>query len=120
MQTKNIRRVLSVSTLEGDEVYNRNEEKIGKIEEIMLDIHEGTVAYAVLSFGGFLGIGDKLFAIPWKSLSLDEENKRFILDVSKEKLEKAEGFDQDHWPDFSNPEWQGKTYSYYGVSPYWK
>lgn len=119
MKVKTYRRVLSASSLNGDEVYNYEGENIGKIEEIMIDVEEGAVAYAVLSFGGFMGLGNKLFAIPWGSLSLDEENKRFILNVDKERLKKAEGFDKNNWPDISNAEWRAKNYSYYDVEPYW-
>jgi sporulation protein YlmC with PRC-barrel domain len=80
-------KVLSAGTVTGDSVVNRQGEDLGKIEEIMLDIDEGRVAYAVLSFGGFLGIGDKLFAVPWKALRVDAGKDRFILDTPKEKLE---------------------------------
>ena len=74
-------RVLSASTINGDAVVNSNGDKLGQIEELMIDLDNGRVAYAVLSFGGFLGIGDKLFAIPFEALQLDTENHRFVLDV---------------------------------------
>ncbi len=64
-------RVLSASTLTGDRVRNAAGEDLGKVEEIMLDVPGGRIAYAVLSFGGMLGIGDKLFAVPWSALRLD-------------------------------------------------
>lgn len=120
MTVKNYRKVLSASTLKGDDVYNLEGEKVGKIDEIMLDVEEGVVAYAVLSFGGFMGMGDKLFAIPWQTMSLDEEHKRFILNVDKEKLKRADGFDKNNWPDFSNHSWREKNYSYYDAEPYWQ
>jgi hypothetical protein len=59
----------------------------------------------VLASGGFLGIGDKLFAIPWRSLTLDPENKCFILDVARDRLERAPGFDKDHWPAIADEHW---------------
>lgn len=118
MKTKNVR-VLSASTLKGDKVRNLQGEHIGKIDDIMLDIYSGRVAYAVLSFGGFMGVGDKLFAIPWQSLQVDKENKEFILNVDKEKLKDAPGFDKSDWPDFS-PEFGPQIYGYYGVVPYWE
>ncbi len=80
----------------------------------MLDVQTGEVCYAVLSFGGFLGLGDKLFAVPWQSLKLDTANKRFTLDVNKEKLESAPGFDKDNWPDMADSSWQNTVHSYYG------
>lgn len=82
----------------------------------MLDMESGEVSYAVLSFGGFLGIADKLFAVPWSALKLDTENKRFTLDVDKEKLESAPGFDKDNWPDMADPTWQDSIHSYYGTT----
>src|ERR1700757_1357706 len=85
--------VMDAATLKGDSVVNSSGEDLGKIEAIMLDVTGGRGAYAVLSFGGFLGMGDKLFAIPWSALTLDAAEKRFILDVPKEQLKAAPGFD---------------------------
>jgi len=118
-KTGNVRRVLSASTLAGDKVVNRAGEDLGKLDEIMIDIPTGRIAYAVLSFGGFLGVGNKLFAIPWSRLAVDEVNKRMILDVDKDTLERAPGFDKDTWPDMSDPSWGAQIHSYYGVEPYW-
>lgn len=116
----NIRRVMSASSLMNDRVVNQQGEDLGKIEEFMIDLDSGCIAYAVLSFGGFLGFGDKLFAIPMQALSLDEDRKCFILNVSKEKLEKAQGFDKSNWPDMADPTWATSLYDYYGYEPYWK
>ena len=93
---------MSASTLEGNNVFNRADEELGEVKEIMLDVPSGRIAYAVMSAGGFLGIGDKLFAIPWSALTLDTEEKRFILDVSKDRLKNAPGFDKDHWPSMAD------------------
>ncbi len=108
-------RLMGADTLIGNEVYNQAEEDLGEIKEIMLDTTDGTVRYAVLSFGGVLGIGDKLFAIPWKALTLDTENKRFILNVDKDRLETAPGFDKDNWPNMADQTWESNIHSYYGV-----
>jgi sporulation protein YlmC with PRC-barrel domain len=113
-------RVLAASTLTGDRVRNNAGEDLGKIEEIMLDIHSGRIAYAVLSFGGFLGMGNKLFAVPWHSLRVDLENHEFVLDVSRETLENAPGFDKDDWPDMADPDWGAQIHRHYGRSPYWE
>ena len=113
-------RVMASSTLEGDDVVNRQGEKLGKIEEIMLDVPTGRIAYAVLASGGFLGIGDKLFAIPWRSLTLDPENKCFILDIATDRLEQAPGFDKDHWPSMADETWAQALHTYYRVRPYWE
>ena len=117
---KQYRRVLSASTLTGDNVVNSAGDDLGKIDEIMIDTTTGRVAYAVLSFGGFLGMGDKLFAIPWDQLSLDEDNKRFLLNIDRAKLEEAPGFDKDNWPDMADPSWSTQIYKYYGSEPYWE
>ncbi|MEN6617339.1 MAG: PRC-barrel domain-containing protein [Syntrophorhabdus sp.] len=107
------RGVLSCSTLTGDEVRNTAGENLGEIEDIMIDLDTGRIAYAVLSFGGILGMGDKLFAIPWEALQLSQEEHIFILNVSKEMLEKAPGFDKDNWPDTSDPSWNTNTRDYW-------
>lgn len=113
------RGVMSAGTLTGDRVRNLEGESLGKIEEIMIDLDSGAIAYAVLSFGGFLGIGDKLFAIPWGALTLDEANHEFILNANKATLENAPGFDKDNWPDMADPAWGSTIHSHYGQEPYW-
>ena len=111
--------VLSASTLCSDSVVNPSGESLGKIEELMIDLGSGRVAYAVLSFGGFLGMGNKLFAVPFGALDLDTEEKRFVLDIPKAKLERAPGFDKDHWPDFADRGFGREVYGYYDVPTYW-
>jgi sporulation protein YlmC with PRC-barrel domain len=111
--------VLSGSSLKGDKVVNYKGEDLGKIEEIMIDLDRGRVAYAVLSFGGFLGLGDKLFAIPWQAFSVDTTNKRVVLNADKELLEKAPGFDKNNWPDMADLSLGSTLYGYYGYKPYW-
>ncbi len=111
-------RLMRADTLIGENVYNLEGIELGDIKDIMLDVNAGSIAYAVLSFGGFLGIADKLFAVPWKALKPDDVYKRFILDVDKERLESAPGFDKDHWPDMADPMWQNKVHSYYGAKRY--
>lgn len=112
--------VLSATTLIGDPVVNAKGENVGKIEDFMLDLPKGRIRYAVLSFGGFLGIGDKLFAVPPEALRIDTENHRLILDVDKKRLENAPGFDKDDWPDTGETAWQLKVYEFYGATPYWR
>ena len=111
--------VLSASTMMGNKVRNLDGEDLGKIEEIMIDIDHGTVAYAVLSFGGFMGVGDKLFAVPWKALKQSAEENEFIFDVDKKILKKAPGFDQNDWPQFSDRTFATTIYKYYKITPYW-
>nr|WP_295770726.1 PRC-barrel domain-containing protein [Rhodoferax sp.] len=111
-------RLMGANTLDGNDVYNKQDEDLGDVKEIMIDVPTGRVAYAVLSFGGFLGMGEKLFAVPWTALKLDTVNKRFVLDVSKERLKEAPGFDKDAWPDMADPTWVKGIHSYYGVTPH--
>ena len=105
--------LLSATTIAGDEVRNMQNESLGKIQDIMLDVGEGKIRYAVLSSGGFLGMGDRLFAVPWKSLRLDKENKRFLLDVDAQRVKDAPGFDKDEWPNMADPAWNSTVESYY-------
>lgn len=110
--------LMGANTLTGNDVYNQSDEKLGDIKEFMLDMRNGRVSYAVLSFGGFLGLGEKLFAVPWSALILDTVNKRFTLNVDKGRLEDAPGFDKDQWPDMANPAWAQGIHTYYGTTPY--
>lgn len=110
--------ILSTSTLTGDNVVNLNGENLGTIKDLMIDTENGRVVYAVLSFGGFLGLGDKLFAIPLEALQLDTANKRFMLDVDKARLEEAPGFDEDNWPKTADRSFIDDVYSHYGLPAY--
>jgi sporulation protein YlmC with PRC-barrel domain len=112
-------RIMAADTLQGDDVYNAADEKLGEITDIMIDVPSGRVAYAVMSVGGVLGLGDKLFAVPWSALRLDTERKCFRLDASKERVENAPGFDKDHWPSMADPTWASEVHGYYGAEPYW-
>jgi sporulation protein YlmC with PRC-barrel domain len=111
--------VMAASTLDGDKVMSSDGEDVGKIKEIMLDVYTGRIAYAVMSSGGFLGIGDKLLAIPWNALTLDTDRKCFLLSVSSETVKNAPGFDKDHWPTMADAAWANELHNYYGSSPYW-
>lgn len=95
-------------------VHNLQGEGIGKIVELMLDEKTGQIAYAVLSFGGFLGFGQKLFAIPWTALRLDEEKDNFVLEIDRDTLKAAPGFDEDNWPDFSDQSYLESIRAHYG------
>ena len=118
--TRNDVNVLSATTLLGDKVTNASGEDLGEIKELMIDPQSGHVAYAVLSFGGFLGMGDKLFAIPFSSLRLRPDEENFMLDVPKERLKNAPGFDKNDWPNVSDRTWGLEIHTYYGATPYWE
>ncbi|MEY3253529.1 MAG: hypothetical protein RL227_2502 [Pseudomonadota bacterium] len=108
--------LMGADTLLGNDVYNKDGEDLGDIKEFMIDMATGKVAYAVLSFGGLLGMGDKLFAVPWAAMTLDTDEKRFTLDASKEALKDAPGFDKDHWPSMSDRTWAGGVHKFYGAA----
>jgi sporulation protein YlmC with PRC-barrel domain len=111
--------VLSATSIINTSVVNAAGEDLGKIEELMIDLNSGRVSYAVLSFGGFLGMGDKLFAIPFEALTVDTVEEQIILNVDKEILKNAPGFDKDNWPNTSEHAWLVDVYEYYGYRPYW-
>ncbi len=117
---RRFRRVLTASTLEGDRVKNSMGHDLGKVDEIMLDLPSGRIAYVVVSYGGVLGMGNKLFAIPWEAVKVDEDDKALILDVAKERLETAPGFDKDNWPDMADPTWAAGIQRYYGTEAAWE
>jgi hypothetical protein len=104
----------------GARVINQQNESLGKIEDIVFDADEGRIAYAVLSFGGILGMGDKHFAIPWEALSLSPSDKHALLNVDKKLLENAPGFSGDNWPNMADTTWASNIYKHYGYRPYWE
>jgi sporulation protein YlmC with PRC-barrel domain len=112
--------VMAAASLQGDQVINLHGERLGEIHDIMLDVPSGRIAYAVLSFGGVLGIGDKLFAIPWSALILDADRGCFVLDIDKEHLKNAPGFDKDHWPSMADTTWASGVHHFYNQRPYWE
>jgi hypothetical protein len=101
----------------GTKVFNTDGEDIGHIQEITIDTQDDRVSYAILSFGGFLGMGDKLFAVPWVSLRYDPAQDRFVMKANKELLKNAPGFSKDKWPDLSDPASISKLAEYYGCAP---
>jgi sporulation protein YlmC with PRC-barrel domain len=112
------------SKLIGADVENPQGENLGDIKDIVLD-QDGRLAYAVLAFGGFLGVGEKYFAVPWAALSPAPEQKpgnrdRYILNVDKERLKNAPGFDHNNWPDMADRTWAEQVHAFYGVPPYWE
>ena len=103
---------LTASSVIGDEVENSKGETLGKIKDIMLNVRSGEIEYVVLEHGrGFLGIGEKLFAIPFPALKVNPKSQDFILDVENDFLEKAPGFDKRHWPETNG--------HYTDVNSYW-
>lgn len=97
--------VMAADTLKRNKLLTSDRVEIGRISEIMLDVRSGRIAYAVLASGGFLGMGERLFAIPWNALTLDTDEKCFRLDVTAERIKNAPAFDKDHWPAMADSQW---------------
>lgn len=104
----------------GAKVINPEREDLGKIEDLVIDTRNNRVAYAILSFGGILGMGDKHFAIPWEAFSFDLFEKVAVLSVEKDRLKNAPGFDKDNWPDMAGTAWGTQLHGHYGYKPYWE
>jgi sporulation protein YlmC with PRC-barrel domain len=113
------RRTLGASTLVHDRVVNLAGQDIGRVEELMVDVTTGRIAYVVLSFGGFMGFGNKLFALPWAAITVDEAKKRFVCNATRETLERMPGFDKEHWPDLNDLEYAQGVYRQWGATPFW-
>ena len=107
--------ILSSTSITGTNVTNQKGENLGEIKDLMIDTETGTVNYAVLSFGGFLGLGDKYFAIPFEAFSVNTTTEKFTLNVTKDRLENAPGFDKDNWPKTSDHKYWDSLYKHYGV-----
>lgn len=105
--------VLKASDLIGTKVQGTDGKNLGNIKDLVINPEDGDIQYAVLDFGGFAGIGDKYFVVPWEALQIDQEHKHLALDLHKKDLKDAPGFDKNNWPDFS--EQQVVIYEFYEV-----
>jgi sporulation protein YlmC with PRC-barrel domain len=114
------RRWQKATDLTGKRVVNAAGEELGHLKDIVVDADSGRILYGVLSFGGWLGMGDKLFAIPWPELNLPEDGKTLVLNVEKDRLRKAPGFDQQHWPDLGDEQFVTTTFKHFNREPYWR
>lgn len=113
-------RLMTADTLTGNKVVNQQNETLGTVQDIMLDVPRGRIAYLVMSSGGFLGLGDRLFAIPWSVLVLDTDRKCFVLDARKSTFENAPGFDKNHWPSLADEDdWHKRVHGHFNADPDW-
>jgi hypothetical protein len=112
-------RLISANKVEGTPVYNRKGDKLGTVEDIMIDKYTGQVGYAVMSFGGFLGIGDKHHPLPWQVLDYDPKMGGYVVDLDKQQLEGAPSYAADEDPDWEDRVWGKRVHDYYNVPPYW-
>jgi PRC-barrel domain len=112
-------RLIASNKVEGTAVYNRQGERLGEVDNFMVDKYSGQVAYAVMSFGGFLGIGESYHPLPWRVLTYDTGLGGYVVDLDKDKLQGAPSFTRDETPDWGNRDWGTRVHDYYGVRPYW-
>ncbi len=112
---KTMQQMSRASKIIGTKVKNLNGDRLGDIKELVVDPNNGQVVYAVVSYGGILGMGDKLFAVPWKALHWASDKDYYTLDLDKDTLKKAPGFDKEHWPDSSSQwdQWREEIEQFY-------
>ena len=111
---------VKASSIIGASAINPKGDTLGNIKEVVIDPIGGRVAYAVVSFGGFLTMGEKLFAIPFSAFKYDHAANEYVLNTSKERLEAATGFDADHWPAMSDEKWNRDVHKFYERPLYWE
>ena len=109
---------ISADKVEGTAVYNRGGEKLGTVDKVMLDKRSGRVCYAVMSFGGFLGIGERYHPLPWSVLTYDTDKGGYVVNLSRQELEGAPSYGASDMPNYDDPVWGRKVYDYYDA-PFW-
>jgi hypothetical protein len=119
VETDETHSLISADKVEGTAVYNRQGEKLGSVDGIMIDKVSGKVAYAVMSFGGFMGIGDRYHPLPWSVLTYDTEKGGYTVDLDRGTLEKAPTFAGGETPDWGNRGWGEQLHEHYRARPYW-
>ncbi|MBV9523578.1 MAG: PRC-barrel domain-containing protein [Alphaproteobacteria bacterium] len=112
-------RLISSEKVEGTSVVNGKGDDLGHIAEIMIDKISGQVAYAVLKYGSFMGMGGKLFALPWDVLKYDTRHDAYVVDLPEERLQNAPSFDETRRPDFGDRSWNKEIHDYYGSRADW-
>jgi sporulation protein YlmC with PRC-barrel domain len=111
--------IIPATRLEVYDVVNPEGEDMGQVQNFMVDLNTGRIPFVVVVFGGTLGLTDKWFAIPWELLGWRTRDRKFILDLPREKLKKAPGIDKSKWPEEIDLAWLENVYVYFGCSPYW-
>lgn len=115
MATATMQRALSARRLVGHDVQDTRGEHVGEVEDIILDMESWNAQWAVVSAGGFLGMGEHHFIMPVKALKFSGDTGQVMLGVERGRLKNAPTFDRDHAPDFSDDRWVGSVYAYYGI-----
>jgi sporulation protein YlmC with PRC-barrel domain len=109
--------LIAADKVEGTSVYDPNGNKLGSIDTVMIDKASGKVSYAVLSFGGFLGMGTSKYPLPWNQLKYDTREGGYVVSVTEEQLKGAPNYDRDTYGDWSDRAWTSRIDDYYGASP---
>jgi sporulation protein YlmC with PRC-barrel domain len=112
--------VMSADTLVGRDVENRQGEEFGEVADLAIDLSSSRIAYVILEYGGWLGLGEKLAAVPWKALKADVANPLVTMDVDKDKLKTLPSFAREEWPQTLDRQWLANLYDRYGEKPYWE
>jgi len=117
LETDETSSLIAASKVEGTDVYNKSGEHLGEVEEVMIDKVSGKVAYAVVEFGGFLGIGEQKRALPWSVLTYDTSQDGYVVNAEQDVIAKSPEYNDQ--VDFSNKDWGSRLHEHYGVTPYW-
>jgi sporulation protein YlmC with PRC-barrel domain len=111
-------KLIAAHKIQGTGVYNSALEKLGTVEDIMIDVMRGRIAYAVLSFGGFLGIGDRHYPLPWEKLAYNDELGGYIVDIDRETLEGAPSYTDTATATWDDEAWSRDVHAHYGMPPF--
>lgn len=106
---------VKIADLQGQPVLDQEGSELGNVSELVIDMRTGCITYAVVSTGGFLGIGDQLFAVPWHAFVMDQGH--FVLQGPRQSLEGGDGFDREHWPEMDDPGWARDIHRRFGLPP---
>ena len=117
--TKEANSLISAGAVQGTAVYNSAHESLGSIYDVMIDKRSGNVAYAIMSFGGFLGMGERYHPLPWSLLKYDPEKGGYVVNLDRRQLEGAPSYPPGMDPGWGNRDYETKLHDYYGVGPYW-
>ena len=111
--------LIASDKVQGTNVYNTAGDNLGSIHDLMIDKLSGKVAYAIMSFGGFLGIGNQYHPLPWSVLKYDTAMEGYVVHLDKSQLERAPAYDVGTEPAWGDREYETRIHDYYGVGPYW-
>jgi sporulation protein YlmC with PRC-barrel domain len=112
-------RLIGADQVQGTTIYNPHGDNLGSVQDVMIDKVSGRIAYAVVGFGGFLGIGNRHYPLPWEKLKYDPSMGGYVVDLDKSVLEGAPSYADDEAVTWNDRAWDERVYDYYGARPYW-